>query len=333
MTEPIRSPAPPRARLSAAPTLLVLAGCGGRQSALAAAGPEAAAVAELFAVMAIAGTVIWFVVVLAYLHARRTRREVWSEAAASRLILWGGAVFPAATLLALLTYALWLMPALRPWAAVAPPDLRVEVVGHQYWWEVTYRPGGPDAVVAANEVRLPAGRRVEVALVSRDVIHSFWIPPLAGKMDLIPGRTNRLTLAAERPGSYRGACAEYCGTSHALMAFTVEAMDPAAFDTWLAAQAAPAAAEGRGLEIFLASGCGACHTVRGTEAEGRIGPDLTHLGSRPTIAAGILPREPETIASFVAAPELVKPGGTMPGFAMLSPEELATLAAWLDGLR
>ena len=329
---PMADPRLPARRALAA---LLLAGCGGRQSALAPAGPEAAAVAELFLVMTIAGALIWLAVVAAYLHARRARRRVWSEAAAGRLILWGGALLPAAALLALLGYALWLMPALRPWAAAAAPELRIEVVGHQYWWEVTYRPGGADAVRSANEVRLPAGRRVEVALVGRDVIHSFWIPPLAGKMDMIPGRTNRLTLTADRPGAYRGACAEYCGTSHALMAFDVVVMEPAAFDAWLADAGARPPPRRRAPASTSSSRAAAAPATPSAAPRRRAGSAPT---SRTSAAGRRSPpgpcrAPPETIARFVAAPDRVKPGVTMPGFAMLPPDELATLAAWLDGLR
>jgi cytochrome c oxidase subunit 2 len=311
----------------------VLGGCAGAQSALDPAGPEAEAIARLFILMLVAGTLIWCTVIGAYLYARATRRHAWSEPTAARLILWAGAVGPAAALLALLTYALWLMPALRPWAAPAKAGMRVEVTGHQYWWEIVYQPEGGAAVASANEVRLPVGERVEFLLRSPDVIHSFWIPPLGGKMDLIPGRTNRLTLTADRPGIFRGVCAEFCGSAHALMAFDVVAMPPADFRAWLAAQAAPSPgldAPGRG--AFLANGCGACHTVRGTQAVGTIGPTLSHLGSRASIAAGTLPRSAENIARFIADPGAVKPGAAMPAYDMLPPAERAAIAAWLDGL-
>jgi cytochrome c oxidase subunit 2 len=153
-------------------------------------------------------------------------------------------------------------------------------------------------------------------------------------MDMIPGRSNRLSLIADGPGEFRGACAEYCGTSHALMAFTGVAMEPSAFDDWLAFQAAPSpGVDAPGREAFLANGCGACHTVRGTSARGEIGPDLSHVGSRPTIGAGTLPTTPETIARFISAPEAVKPGALMPAYGMLPPEELAAIATWLAGLR
>jgi cytochrome c oxidase subunit II len=312
----------------------LLAGCAGQQSALDPAGPEARAVARLFWLMTGAGMLIWAAVVAAYLHAGRRRRRVWSQAAAGRLVLWGGAVAPAVLLLALLGYALWLMPALRPWGDGRAAGLVVDVTARQYWWEVVYHTQDGPPVRTANEVRLPVGVPVEFRLASPDVIHSFWIPPLGGKMDMIPGRTNRLLLEADAPGSWRGACAEYCGTSHALMAFSVIAEPPDAFAAWLAAEAAPSpGAEAPGREVFLAEGCGACHAVRGTEAEGRVGPDLSHVGARPTIGAGALPRSVESLARFIAAPHAVKPGVLMPAYDMLPPDRIEAVAGWLEGLK
>ncbi|TPE51663.1 cytochrome c oxidase subunit II [Amaricoccus solimangrovi] len=286
--------------------------------------------------MVIAGAFIWLGVLLAYLHARRPRRARWSDQAAGRLILWAGAVFPTTVLGALLTYALWLMPGLRPWAEAEPPGLVVEVTGHQFWWEITYRTADGAIVASANELRLPVGTPVELRLASPDVIHSFWIPPLAGKMDMIPGRVNRLTVTAERAGVFEGACAEYCGTSHALMRLVAVAEEPEAFRAWLAAEAAPSpgvAAHPEGRDAFVAEGCGACHTVRGTEADGRVGPDLSHLGARRSLGADTLPLSEAAIARFIADPAAVKPGALMPAYDMLPDTRRAAIAAWLGGLR
>jgi cytochrome c oxidase subunit 2 len=273
-------------------------------------------------------------VLSAFLFAASGDRRPWSRHAAGRLILWAGVVFPVVALAVLLAYALWLMPALRPWTVSAPTTLSIEVTARQYWWEVRYRRAGGEDVVSANEVRVPVGERVEFVLASPDVIHSFWIPPLGGKMDMIPGRTNRLSLQADSPGTFRGQCAEYCGVAHALMAFTVRAMPAAEFQEWLAHARRPAEGARRaGLAIFEANGCGACHAIRGTAARGRVGPDLSHLGSRGSIGAGILPMSAAGIARFVTEPEAVKPGVAMPGYPMLAPEELASLATYLEGLR
>jgi cytochrome c oxidase subunit II len=179
---------------------------------------------------------------------------------------------------------------------------------------------------------------VEIVLDSPDVIHSFWIPSLGGKMDMIPGRTTRLVLEPERPGTYRGACAEYCGESHALMAFSVEVMERDDFDAWLAAERAPAAAPTadparRGAELFHQVGCGACHAIRGTEATGDIGPDLTHLASRRTLAAGTLPMTEEALVRWISDPQAVKPGARMPAFGVLGEQRVEALAAYLASLK
>lgn len=153
-------------------------------------------------------------------------------------------------------------------------------------------------------------------------------------MDMIPGRVNRLTLEADRPGTFRGACAEYCGTSHALMTLTAAAEDTDAFARWLASEASPSPGIGAaGADAFLEEGCGACHTVRGTKAAGRVGPDLSHYGARATLGAGALPRSPANTARFIQSPEAVKPGAEMPAYDMLSDERLSAIANWLEGLR
>lgn len=210
--------------------------------------------------------------------------------------------------------------------------LRVEVIGRRWWWEVRYP--GTEAVLA-NEIRLPAGRPVEIALRSDNVIHSFWVPGLGGKMDMVPGHPNLLRVTPAELGVYRGQCAEFCGAQHALMAFMVVVQPPAEFARWLALQSEPAADTGpsRGRDLFLASGCGTCHTVRGTEADGRVGPDLTHVGSRLTIGAGILPQNIGTLGGWVANSQAIKPGNLMPVFDHFSGENLRALAAWLAGLR
>ncbi|MDN2564880.1 cytochrome c oxidase subunit II [Aquibium sp. A9E412] len=327
-----------RARASAAFGLAVpaiaTAACSGPQSALDPHGVEAQAVATLFWWMTLAGALIWCAVIGALVYAGRRRRRVFSARAAGRIVLWAGAVTPSVLLLILLGYGLALMPDLRPASALTANDrLHVEVVGEQFWWRVIYhRPDGPP-VVSANEVRLPVGTRVAFSLKSADVIHAFWIPQLGGKMDMIPGRTNRFSLQATRAGTFRGPCTEFCGPSHALMAFAAVAMDEEAFAGWLEREAGPAVrTEGPGLDAFLANGCGACHTIRGTPADGTIGPDLTHLGARKTLAAGALPNTEAAIARFVAAPEAVKPGARMPAFGMLPEREIAAIAAYLAGL-
>jgi cytochrome c oxidase subunit 2 len=316
---------------------LPLAACtSGIQSALDPAGEEATQVATLFWVMTVGGLAIWALVVALSLYASRWKRGPISEDRAGRLILWGGVVLPVAVLMALLSYTLWLMPSLRPFAGSEQAGIRVEVAGSQFWWHVVYdRPGGPP-VVSANEIRLPVGERVEFRLTSRDMIHSFWIPALGGKMDLIPGRTNRLSLLATRAGTYRGQCAEFCGTSHALMAFPVVAMEPAAFAAWLDRRGRASTgveAQTAGRDVFLRERCGDCHRIDGTPAQGRSGPDLSHVGSRLTIGAGLLVNDAETLARFIAHPASLKPGAQMPAYLHLSDADLGAVSAWLKGLR
>ena len=217
------------------------------------------------------------------------------------------------------------------------PALTLEVVGHQWWWEAVYDPDQPGRTfVTANEIHIPVGRPVQVKLTGADVIHSFWIPALTGKTDTIPGRTNLAWLQADRPGIYRGQCTEYCGKQHAHMAMFVVADPPAAFEAWRAGQLRPAtdpqsADAARGAGVFQAR-CSACHTVRGTPAGGVVGPDLTHLMSRSTIAAGTLPNNPSTLSGWVANPQALKPGAAMPA-TWLSGPELTDLRAYLETLR
>jgi cytochrome c oxidase subunit 2 len=194
------------------------------------------------------------------------------------------------------------------------------------------------SVVLANEIRLPAGEPVELQLDSPDVIHSFWIPSLGGKLDMIPGRVTRLVLNPIRAGIFRGVCAEYCGASHALMRFSVVVQQKEDFLRWLSDQAAPAQppaspAALRGQELFFSNGFGACHAVRGTSADGVIGPDLTHVGSRLGLAAETLPNERNGFRQWVAATQTVKPGAQMPPFHMLPSQDLDALAAFLEGLK
>jgi cytochrome c oxidase subunit 2 len=216
------------------------------------------------------------------------------------------------------------------------PAVTLEVTGHQWWWEVTYEGGPGQTFTTANEIHIPAGRPVLVKLKGADVIHSFWIPALTGKTDTIPGRTNVTWLQASRPGIYRGQCTEYCGEQHAHMALFVQADAPADFEAWREAQvlAAPPPQSPQqigGEQVFLQR-CGACHTVRGTEAGGIVGPDLTHLMSRATIAAGTLPNTVATLSGWIENPQALKPGARMPP-TNVPPPQLAELRAYLETLK
>jgi cytochrome c oxidase subunit 2 len=313
----------------AAMAALMVAGCSGPQSALDPAGSEARIVGELFWWMLGGAGFLWLAVMSIATFATRRRGRPWSERAASRFILVCGAILPTMVLAVLLVFGLRLMPALR-----APGEaMRIHVQGEQFWWRVSYELPDGSRINTANEIRLPRGLRTEFLLTAQDVIHSFWIPPLGGKMDMIPGTTNRLVLEPERTGRFRGACAEFCGTSHGLMALDALVMEPAEFDAWVEARRAPPApARERGHALFLTHGCAACHSVQGTTAQGRIGPDLTRLSERPSIASGILPNDAASIDRFIRETGEIKPGARMPSFAHLPPEDSAAIARWLETL-
>jgi cytochrome c oxidase subunit 2 len=316
-------------------SLVLAAGCDGPQSALVTAGRDADRIAQLFTVMAVGGLIVWVGVVIVAVHAIRTRRETESQRTASLLIIGGGVAVPTVVLGALLFYGLRMLPEI---VAASPAGTRlIDVSAKQWWWRVRYVTDGR-VVETANELRLPVGQRVELQLSSTDVIHSFWVPSIAGKMDMIPGRCTRLALEPTRTGVFRGACAEYCGTSHALMNFVVVVMEPAEFEGWLQRQSEPAPASteavaAEGQAAFVSNGCGACHTVRGTVADGVVGPDLTHVGSRLHIGAGTLGNEADSLRRWIAETDAVKPGVHMPAFRALPPATLTALGAYLESLR
>ena len=227
-----------------------------------------------------------------------------------------------------------------------PAALRVRAIGWQWWWEFRYpRDGGE--TVTANELHIPVGAPVDLDLESHDVIHSFWVPELAGKMDLIPGRTNRLRLYAAHAGTYAGQCSEFCGVEHAWMRITVVADEPAEFARWLELQAAPRTppapvsppsgeriftALAQGERVFTSSVCSSCHTIRGTPAAGLAGPDLTHVGARRTLAAGALANDAASLRAWIADPQRYKPGALMPRVP-LSDADLDALVVYLGSLR
>lgn len=333
---PPKSIASARVNLALGAGALLLGGCAGRQSAIEPAGRAADEIATLFWWMTGGALAIWAAVVVLTIYAVRARPVARQGHGAAMFIIGGGAVLPTVVLGGLLVYGLAMLPRLL---APAPEgSLKISVTGEQWWWRVRYEVPGGESVHLANEIRLPVGEPVQFELESPDVIHSFWIPSLGGKMDMIPGRRTRLTLEPTRPGTYRGVCAEYCGTAHALMAFNVVVMEEGEFAQWLEGQRAvavepvePLAVAGR--ERFWANGCAACHTIRGTEARGLVGPDLTHVGSRTTIGAGLVPNNRAALIRWIAETHIVKPGVHMPHFGMLPRDELEALAAYLESLR
>ena len=314
-----------------------------RMSLFDAHGPAARTLAHLgwwLVLVSVLVVLVVSVLVLVACVRRRDHREsptlVGPHRGELRWIYAGGLVVPAVILVLTLAFTLGALRAVG--APPRRPALTVQVIGHQWWWELRYVTGEPSrTVVTANELHVPVGEPVRLELTSADVIHSYWVPALNGKMDLNPGTRNVTWIEADTAGVYRGQCTEYCGTQHTNMATIVVADPPARFAEWLAAQAAPAAApatdEARaGLAVVEGGPCAACHTVRGTGALGRMGPDLTHLASRATIAAGTLPNGPGYLAGWVANAQALKPGALMPTMT-LSPRDLRAVLAYLQTLR
>ncbi len=305
------------------------------QSVLHPAGPDAAVVANMAWVL-FGGAAVIFVSVMALLAL--SLRGDGRPVRPMRWIAGAGIAFPVAVLSALLVWSTWRSGQLS--AQSSRQALQVSVSAKMWWWEVRYRDNAGRDIVSANEIHIPAGQDVYLGLTTSDVIHSLWVPALNGKMDLIPGRVTGLTLRADRPGIYRGQCAEYCGEQHARMALHVVAHTPRDFAAWLARQALPASAPpagvlARGRDAFVAHRCSACHTVRGIQGDvgARLGPDLTHIGSRMHIAAGTLRNHRATLAGWIADPQAIKPGARMPANADIDGETLGALAAYLESLK
>ncbi len=300
------------------------------------ASPQGQAISDLFyVVLVICGVILAIVTGLVAYSLVRSRaragagepRQVFGN---RRLeILWTVVPFLVLVLIFALT-----VRAMRVSDApeTGPPDL--VVIGHQWWWEVRYAKPG---LVTANEIHIPVKKRLSVRLESADVIHDFWAPELARKMDMIPGLTNHIWLEADKPGTYLGACAEYCGAEHAWMRFQVIAQPPAEFDAWAAQQAqpAPAAASGpeeRGRELFLQKTCVNCHSIRGVSARANEGPDLTHLASRRTLGAGVLQNTPADLPRWLKDPQAIKPGCKMPNLN-LTDAQVSDLVSYFESLR
>ncbi len=306
-------------------------------SVLSPAGPAAESIALVAWVLFIGGTLIitgLMVLILQTLRPRARARPVRS----AMWLIGGGVALPVVVLSALLGWSVALSARL---AQPAPPDAMViSVTGHMWWWEVRLRdPASGTDVVLANELRLPVGRKVVVGLNSADVIHSFWVPALAGKVDAVPGRVNQIVLSASRAGVFRGPCAEYCGQQHARMVLHVVAQPQAEFDLWLAAQARPAAEpvtemQRQGREAFVVQRCVVCHTVRGlSQAAVARAPDLTHVGGRMYLGAGTLGNVPGAMLAWIASVQHLKPGARMPSFNALDAQTLQALGAYLGHLQ
>ena len=316
----------------------------GWQSMFFPAGPQGVTTLRLFWAMLVVGALVYLAVIAAmvFVTARARRRARRHEApppdAERRMAraVVGATALSTVILLAVLGASVFTGRAL---ATVPPGDpISIIVRGRQWWWEFEYEDTlASRRLVTANELHVPVGRPVVLKLMSPDVIHSFWVPNLDGKKDAIPGHVTRTWFRADTAGVYRGECAEFCGHQHAKMAFVVVAESPAEFAAWYERELQPAAQpadslRARGLEVFQAATCAMCHTIRGTPTGGTMGPDLTHVGSRRTIAAGTLSNTRGNLAGWIVDPQAIKPGSHMPPNG-LRPEELHALLSYLEGLR
>ena len=306
------------------------------QSILAPAGPQAAAIEGLWWVFLLVTSVVFVAVVAAVIAAllHRDRDGGVPEPTLSRAVAIAVGL-TVVTLIGLIT--LDAFSARRLSSLESDGDrVVIDITGRQWWWDIEYQHPDPSMRVrTANELRLPVGRVVQINLRSADVIHSFWVPALHGKRDAIPGHLNELWLKADAAGTYRGQCAEFCGLQHAHMALTVIVEPPEAFSKWIDAQrtltpTAPTELATRGRLIVEQGPCGTCHTVRETNAGGRVGPDLTHVAARTTIAAGTLPMSRENLKRWINDPQQLKPGTRMPSLG-LSGDELDAVVAYLGG--
>jgi cytochrome c oxidase subunit 2 len=308
-------------------------------SALDPAGPQAGAASWISWVLIIGCTVIYLLVLASVALAVRRSHHPHTDSEGYRRIRIGVIGAVALTVAVLLGFMITSFRETEVVAAAASSknELRIEVYGRQWWWEVRYPGERPvETVVTANEIHVPVGVPVSVFLTSLDVVHSFWVPRLHGKIDLIPSRYNTIRFEVSTPGLYRGQCSEFCGLSHAHMLFHVVAHEREEFAAWLHGQRLPAREpatpdQARGREIFLDSPCIICHSIRGTEAWGTVGPDLTHFASRRFLGAGTRPNTREHLVQWIADSQRLKPGNRMPRIA-LATADLEPLARYLESL-
>jgi cytochrome c oxidase subunit 2 len=341
-SSPLRSQIAAVTRLCVVMVAAALTGCHGVMSTLDPASHESGMIASTTWWLVGASTVIYAVVCAAMVaatsrHRDRSTSSVDLSAASERMIVWYGAIIPGAILVALFVLTLTAMH--RYPATISRRAVTYHVTAHQWWWDVAWVDAlSGRAMHSANEIHVPVGTPVRISLTTDDVIHTFWVPQLQGKIDLIPGDTNEIRFTALRAGVYRGQCAEFCGAQHAHMAFVVVAEPVDSFAQWMASEEAPAAepydsATRRAQQLVVSGPCGICHTIRGTTASGTIGPDLTHIGSRLTLAAGELPNNVGTMEAWITNAQSLKPGVAMPSMRLFTGDQLRAVAAYLEGLR
>lgn len=306
------------------------------QSVLAPAGADAARIAVLWWSLFAICTIVFIIVIAVAAYAVIVRGDSSEVSDATKVKYVAGSTL--ITVVVLIGIMIASVAVGRATVTGVDAPLTIEVIGHQWWWEVRYHDPQVDrTVTTANEVHLPAGQRVRFILRSRDVIHSFWIPSLGGKIDMFPDRDNLLWLEPTVPGVFRGQCAEFCGMQHGRMAFMVVVHEHAEFEAWLEREREPAAAprdelSQRGHDVFMGTTCASCHRIRGTPAMATFGPDLTHIGRRRTLAAGTVPNDRARMAAWLVDPQRTKPGSLMPP-THLDAESLQALVHYLDQLR
>ncbi|HET9742628.1 MAG TPA: cytochrome c oxidase subunit II [Terriglobales bacterium] len=327
---------------------LLLASCDVPRSTLNPAGPAAEKLANLeWLMIFIFLCVTFFMWVLIMWAMKRTRRGNFSEHAPIDIgggqgwVTFGGFLFPFIVLTFLFVVGLRAMSSfpMGDNEKTEEPKPDILVIGHQWWWEAHYLQGGVDQhFTTANEFHIPVGKPVDIALESTDVIHSFWVPKLHGKVDLVPGQVNYIRIQADKPGNYGGTCAEYCGAQHAHMELLVVAQTPEDYQAWYQHQLQPGAEPTdpeavHGKEVFLAGPCILCHTVRGTSAGGTVGPDLTHLASRQYIAANAFQNNKANLEGWVTHAQTMKPDAEMPNLSFFTGTDLRSLVAYLQQLQ
>ncbi len=318
---------------------LALAGCG-QQSTLDPHSEPARQIATLWWVMLVVSAIVFggacFLLVMAWWRPRRTGLPLIGDRprAIDASVVAFGVALPLVSVIALFVYSNVSVAQYTEPPPLEETAMTIEVTGSQWWWQVRY-PGTP--AITANEIHIPVKTRVNIVTQATDVIHSFWVPQLNRKVDSLPGKPNRVEIFADKSGRYRGQCAEFCGQQHAQMAMAVYAEPPEKFRAWLANEARPRPAPPtplarKGEQVFLSKQCASCHTIRGTPARGAVGPDLTHLKSRETLAALTIPNRKGYLAGWVLDPQTMKEGAKMPSLDMTGPE-LQALLEYLESLR
>jgi cytochrome c oxidase subunit 2 len=322
--------------------IAALVGCGTPQSTLHPGGPAAGGISQLgwiaYILFGAVAFVMWGLLIFAATRRRGSLKEhePWTEGGGQPWILIGGFAIPAIVFSFLFVLALERMTAFPLQHAHVMPEIRV--IGHQWWWEVQYLGDPSNQFTTANEIHIPTGRPVDIVLETADVIHSFWVPALHGKVDTIPGQPNYIRIQADREGRFPGQCSEFCGVQHARMRLLVVAQSPPDYEAWRNQQLKPAAMPQdqqalHGQDVFDGAACALCHTVRGTVAEGKVAPDLTHLASREGIAANSYRNDTADLEAWVTHAQSLKPGAQMPNVSQFTGSDLRALVTYLQQLK